>query len=98
MKQIGSDAAHLYHMLMDKKALTGTDHTRKLARAHPEIMKLRIDRERSNLEDMPRHVRKAVFDILDSYADGAVVREDGKWKKVALSDAFLQGPDYIFDE
>jgi len=79
VKQIGSDASQLYHLLLEKKLIHQTKHTLKLARQHPEITKLRFDQERSNLEDIPAHIRKKIFDILIQYADGAVQRKNHKW-------------------
>lgn len=98
VKQIGSDAAHLYHMLLDRKLIEANDFTRKAATEHPEILKLRFDMERSNLEDLPGYIRKPLFDILKIYADGAVRRIDKKWMDIHLNDDFLNEAKYKFDE
>ena len=94
IKQLGSDAAHLHYLLLRSGALPVTERTRKVSRAHPEILKLRFDRERSRLEDLPVHVRKPLFDILRTYADGAVRRVPGRWEPFGLTDEMLEEPKY----
>lgn len=98
VKQIGSDAAHLYFMMLDKDLIERNEFTRKAAKEHPEIMKLRFDEQRSSLEDLPQHIRKPLFDILSQYADGAVRRVGGKWVEVQTDDEFLNEVTYKFDE
>ncbi len=98
VKQIGSDAAHLYHLLIEKNRIKPNDHTRRLAKKHEEITRLRFDRERSNLEDLPEYVRKPLFDILYAYADGAVMRRDRRWEEIQLDDAFSNAVPYKLDE
>jgi hypothetical protein len=81
VKQIGSDAAHLYQILLDKGLIEDNDHTRKLAKSHPEIMQLRFDKERSKIEDLPAHIVKPLFAIFLEYAE-AVIRENQQWKTI----------------
>lgn len=64
VKQIGPDAAQLYHLLLEKGLVERSKETLKRARNHPEIMGLRFDKERSRMEDLPMHVRKPLFAIL----------------------------------
>ena len=98
IKQLGSDASHLYHLMLEKELIERNEFTLKAAKPHPEIMKLRFDAERSNLEDMPPHIRKPLFDILRRYADGATQRIDTKWTDVDFNDTFINTPKYKFDE
>jgi len=98
VKQIGSDAAHLYYMLLDKDLIETNEFTEKAAKKHTEIMKLRFDQERSNLEDMPEWVRKPLFSILHQYTDGAVERADNKWGTIEIDDNFLYRTKYRFHE
>jgi hypothetical protein len=72
VKQIGPDAAQLFHMLVEKQLIANTDHTKKLAKAHPQILKLRFDNERSMMSDLPMFVRKPLFQLLLPFSDGAV--------------------------
>ena len=98
IKQIGSDAAHLYFMLLEKKILESNEFTSKMAKEFPRVMQLRFDNERSTLEDIPWHVRKPLFDILGQYSDGAVVKIDHDWKEIELDDNFLNAIKYKYDE
>ena len=98
VKQIGSDAAHLYYILLEKNLIDRNEFTTKAARQHDEILKLRFDSERSKLEDMPSHIRKPLFQILNKYANGAVKSVDNHWIDIALNDAFLTETKYKFDE
>jgi len=98
VKQIGSDAAHLYYLLLKKNLISKNEFTRKVAKEHPEITKLRFDKGRSNLEDMPKYIRKPLFDILNQYADGAVKRLDNRWQEVNVNEEFLNELNYIIDE
>lgn len=86
VKQIGSDAAHLYHLLVEGGHLPVNEHTKRLAKQHPEIMNLRFDQERSRLDDLPAHILEPLFKIYESYAEGTVEREDRKWKPTNFSD------------
>ena len=94
VKQIGSDAAHLYYLLRRSGALPDTEHARRLARPHPEIMNLRFDGERSKLEDLPIPVRKPLFHILQQYANGCVHRTSRGWEDFDLNDQVLEQTKY----
>jgi 7-cyano-7-deazaguanine synthase in queuosine biosynthesis len=98
VKQIGSDAAHLYYLLLSKKLITRNEHSGKLAREHPQITKLRFDAERSNPEDLPLHIRQPLFNLLIQYADGAAKRMDNRWIDFELTDIFLNEKIYKLDD
>lgn len=98
VKQIGSDAAHLYYLLYEKNLIEHNEFTFKAAKTHSEIMKLRFDKERSNLEDIPSHIRKPLFDILSEYADGTVKRINNRWVEQRIDDNFLNEVKYKFNE
>jgi len=85
VKQIGSDAAHLYYLLTEKGAIQKNNFTKKIAREHNEIMMLRIHKQRSNLEDLPRYIIEPLFKILEQYSEGAVIFDDGKWQPVDIN-------------
>ncbi|WP_340065003.1 hypothetical protein [Ascidiimonas aurantiaca] len=86
VKQIGSDAAHLFHLLVSGKHIEVNEHTKRLAKAHPRIMHLRFDNERSKMEDLPLHIRKPLFSILAAYADGVSNQNERIWQDAHLSD------------
>ncbi|WP_339712315.1 hypothetical protein [uncultured Kriegella sp.] len=97
VKQIGSDAAHLYDLLLQKKLIERNEHTSKIGKPHPEIVKLRFDNERSLLSDLPKHIRKPLFTILSKYSDGAVRLLDRKWHTFIIEDEVLE-PVYFLDK
>lgn len=84
VKQIGTDAAHLYHLLVTKGLVEQNDFTRHLAKPHPQIEKLRFDRERSNPEDLPDFLPPKLYPLLMSYASGATVLKDRKWEDIDM--------------
>ncbi|MGW8194687.1 MAG: hypothetical protein ACWGOX_10530 [Desulforhopalus sp.] len=98
VKQLESDASHLFYLLLEKKLISKNQHTIKLAREHAEISKLRFDRERSNLADLPVSIRKPLFGLLGKYAEGAVMRIAHRWQEVCVDDSFLTAVPYKMDE
>jgi creatinine amidohydrolase/Fe(II)-dependent formamide hydrolase-like protein/7-cyano-7-deazaguanine synthase in queuosine biosynthesis len=79
IKQLGTDAAHLYHLLLDKNLIPKDSVNAGLARIHPQITKLRFDNERSTLNDLPQKLYKSLLEIYLHYADGSVQRQNKKW-------------------
>jgi hypothetical protein len=98
VKQIGSDASHLYYLMLRKKLIQQNVFTKQLAREHAEITKLRFDKERSNLEDLPKYIRNPLFNILSQYANGAVKRENKRWVDMKVDEEFLNEANYKWDE
>ncbi|WP_430934172.1 hypothetical protein [Saccharicrinis sp. 156] len=98
VKQIGSDASHLYHLLLSQNLIGKNEFTKKTAKEFPEITKLRFDKERSNLSDLPKYIRKPLFDILIQYADGAVLRKNKHWVDLKINNDFMNEYNYIIDE
>jgi hypothetical protein len=96
VKQIGSDAAHLYYLLLQNGLIPENEFTNQMAHAHPEILKLRFDRERSTLSDLPDDIRSPLFGILSQYADGAVQRVDKIWRELELTPEFLNSTEYKY--
>lgn len=90
VKQIGSDASHLYYILLQKGLISKNEHTRKLAKQHSEIIRLRFDNERSNLKDIPVYIRKEILRIFNSYSDGVVQYIDRKWQDVEIDEEFFK--------
>ncbi|MCB0842473.1 MAG: hypothetical protein KDE26_04310 [Bacteroidetes bacterium] len=97
VKQIGSDAAHLYHILTEKSLLPLNEHTKRLARQHPQIMQLRFDKERSNPADLPPHIREKIFPIYLQYANGMVKMKDHRWQEVEDGESLL-GAEYFLNK
>ena len=97
VKQNWCDTAHLYFMLLEKNLIERNEFAIKSAREHQEIMKLRFDNERSNLEDMPSSIRKPLFKILSEYTHDSVKRISKQWVDLKIDDAFLTETRYKFD-
>jgi hypothetical protein len=98
VKQIGSDAGHLYYLLLKKNLIEQNKFTLKVAKEHPEITKLRFDKERSNLEDMPEYIRKPLFNIFAEYSDGVVKRRNNRWVDIDIDEGFLNEVNYKLNE
>lgn len=98
IKQIDSDASHLYYLMLGKNLIKYNEFTSKFAKEHVEITKLRFDRERSTLEDLPGYIRKPLFDILSEYADGSVKRIGNQWVDFQMDQEFLNAANYKMDE
>jgi creatinine amidohydrolase/Fe(II)-dependent formamide hydrolase-like protein len=97
VKQIGPDAAQLFHMLVEKQLIANTDHTKKLAKAHPQILKLRFDNERSMMSDLPMFVRKPLLQLLLPFSDGAVQLKERKWNDIDVLNSNLIQQPYPFE-
>lgn len=95
VKQIGTDAKHLYHLLVEGGILPKNEHTARMAKAHPEIMHLRFDNERSRLEDLPAHVREKVLPLLEEYALGSMKMRERKWESTSVQELLEAAPEYI---
>ena len=94
VKQIGSDAAQLFHLLLTQGLIEDNEASRKNAKEHPQVMKIRFDKERSNLEDMPGHIRIPLFNILQQYAVGAVEMTGKKWQEIEINEQYLNSKPY----
>ncbi len=97
VKQLGMDAAHLYHMLLSKDLIERTPHTEKLAKEHPMIMKLRFDNERSMLSDLPSYIREDLLKVYLEYANGAAHLHDRKWQDIDILKSPLLDQPYPFE-
>ncbi len=98
IKQINSDASHLYHLLLTKHLITPNAHTKKMAGKHQEITCVRFDKERSRLEELPLYIRRPLFNLVEKYADGAVEKNGRIWKDIELDKTFLMAVPYKMDE
>lgn len=95
VKQLGSDAAHLYYLLLSKGHLKATEHSKKLAREYPEIVSLRLDQERSNSADLPLYIREPLYKILEKYSEGCVIQRKGKWYTFTPDKDYLNQPYFL---
>jgi hypothetical protein len=96
VKQLGSDAQQLFYLLLEKGLISDNPHTHKLAKKNPEIMQLRFDQERSNLEDMPEYIRERLLPLFQQYSEGAVRRIHHKWEAISLAELLAENIPYKF--
>lgn len=97
VKQLGQDAAHLFHLLLEKGFIEKNDHTTRLAKPHEQILKLRFDNERSMLSDVPSEIRKPLYQYFLQYSNGAVRLKDRKWKEFDVLNSKFIGVPYPFE-
>ncbi|MBT8187501.1 MAG: hypothetical protein KJO73_07420 [Croceitalea sp.] len=95
VKQIGPDASQLYHLLLLKNKLKANEHTLKLAKEHSEITMLRFDNERSLMSDLPKHIRKPLFTILEEYSDGLAQLTERKWHTFTDINKKMDAPYFL---
>jgi creatinine amidohydrolase/Fe(II)-dependent formamide hydrolase-like protein len=95
--QESAGAEHLVWMLEKQSILEHGRSSRHRAREHPEILKLRFDRERAPMDAVPTEMREPLFRIMLEYANGAVRRNGRAWLEIdALHDPGIHRP-YAFE-
>jgi creatinine amidohydrolase/Fe(II)-dependent formamide hydrolase-like protein len=75
-------ARHMFFLLAQKGLIDAKELPAKAVKAHPEILKLRIDAKTSPINAMPADLRKPLFRIILKHCDGAVSRSGHIWQKV----------------
>jgi creatinine amidohydrolase/Fe(II)-dependent formamide hydrolase-like protein len=83
--------------LLEKETIENTYHARKLAKEQPQIMKLRFDRERSLIKDIPVDLRNGVYKIFLEYAEGSVQLINKKWIEFDLLNSEEINAPYPFE-
>ena len=96
--QESAGAQHLNFMLGEKGLIQFKGRTKSVYKEHPEILKLRIDPERSPIEEIPREIRKGLFDVFDKYAEGMVKKQGRMWVDFNISDDPLLSSPYQFEK
>jgi len=79
VKQLGTDAQHLFYLLIQNGFIQDNAYTHKNSKKHPEVLKLRFDQIRSTLSDIPMIFREQVIRIFLDHAEGAVLSNKRKW-------------------
>jgi creatinine amidohydrolase/Fe(II)-dependent formamide hydrolase-like protein len=97
VKQIGQDASHLFFLLQQKGLIARNEHTDRMAKPHPQIVKLRFDNERSMLSDIPTAIREPLLRLLLPFTDGAAQLKDRKWKDIDILNSELLNAPYPFE-
>jgi creatinine amidohydrolase/Fe(II)-dependent formamide hydrolase-like protein len=83
LHQESAGAEHLTWMLREAGKLpSGADGaTAHKARPHPEVMRLRFDKDHSPPDAIPSALRGRLYPILLEHADGAVLRSGRTWRR-----------------
>ncbi len=71
----------LAFMLMEKELIPAVSKQEKNKLSHPEILKLRIDPERSPLKDIPADLQEPLLKIWFEYTEGALIKKNREWEK-----------------
>jgi creatinine amidohydrolase/Fe(II)-dependent formamide hydrolase-like protein len=75
---------HALSLLGERGVVPGVPASTAPGRRRPEVMKMRIDPERSPIEDVPPDLRGPLFRIFLEHAEGGVRREGRGWVDVDL--------------
>jgi creatinine amidohydrolase/Fe(II)-dependent formamide hydrolase-like protein len=70
---------HLMHLLRESGAIEYSLQGNRPPKPRPEVMKVRIDRERSPFDAVPVDLRRGLFRIFLEHADGAIKRTGRVW-------------------
>jgi creatinine amidohydrolase/Fe(II)-dependent formamide hydrolase-like protein len=95
--QESAGARQLLFMLAQKKLITLPGRAKRLVKAHPEVLAMRFDSERSPIDSIPMDLRIFLYRICLEYSDGAMERTGRQWKSYELlADPSLHRP-YTFE-
>ena len=70
---------HLMKMLVERGAVELSGKAARAVKARPEVMKVRIDNERSPVDAVPVDLRRGLYRIFLEHADGAIRRNGRVW-------------------
>lgn len=91
-------AKHLASLLFEKGLITEPRLGRVRSGKRPEVVKLRFHPDKSPIEEVPIEIRKPLYELLLSEAEGSVRRLGRQWVEFdLLSDPSLSSP-YPLDE
>ena len=98
LHQEAAGARQLLHMLLQGGLLPKNVKISGRIKPHPEVLKVRVDRERSPMSGVPVDLRRGVFQIFLDHAQGTVQRTGRRWVPIhPLDDPELYGP-YRFED
>jgi creatinine amidohydrolase/Fe(II)-dependent formamide hydrolase-like protein len=97
VKQFDTDAAHLYHLLLEKELIGRNGNYTRLAKAQPQIMKVRFDRDRNKLNEIPKALLQQLLPLYLQYADGVVMKKNRQWTDFDFPAELEKSPPYPFE-
>jgi creatinine amidohydrolase/Fe(II)-dependent formamide hydrolase-like protein len=95
--QEAAGVAHLAHMLQEQGRLEGPTLGGVRPRPHPEVLQVRIDRERSPLSAVPRDLVQALAPLFLEHSAGAVRHVGRVWVETDLQKEAEAPPPYPFE-
>ena len=97
VKQLESDAGHLYFLMRNKNLIPDECDAATKAKEHPPTMNLRFRKGISMPNDMPVNLYKELVPVYLQYAEGAVQRLQRSWVQLTPEALFAKGSTYPFD-
>jgi creatinine amidohydrolase/Fe(II)-dependent formamide hydrolase-like protein len=95
--QEAAGARQLLHMLLQRGLLPKDVKITGRVKSHPEVLKIRVDRERSPMSGVPVDLRRGLFQVFLDHAQGVVQRTGRVWVPIhPLDDPELYSP-YRFE-
>lgn len=86
-------AEHLMWELRSKGLMKESAKMARIAKPHPETLKMRFDRERSPMACIPQELRAPLYRIFGEHAAGAVRRQGKTWVEIdPLRDPAIHHP------
>jgi creatinine amidohydrolase/Fe(II)-dependent formamide hydrolase-like protein len=82
--QESAGAQQLNFMLSEQNLVDFPEKKKHKLKKHPEILNLRLDPERSPIDEIPREIRKGIFQIFLKYSEGAVKKQGRLWMETDL--------------
>jgi len=79
INQEAAGERHLRHMLTEQGRLPREGKLKGRIKAYPEVLKVRLDGERSPMDGIPVDLRRGLFQIYLEHADGALRRTGRVW-------------------
>jgi creatinine amidohydrolase/Fe(II)-dependent formamide hydrolase-like protein len=99
-KEIHQESAgvkQMLFMLSEKGLIDSTKIKKSKLIPHQEILKVRIDPERSPISDIPLDLRQPLYKIFLEHADGSIKKTGRIWQEIdILNDKAINEP-YIFE-
>ena len=95
--QEAAGVAHLAHLLQEQGRLEGPTLGGVRPRPHPEVLQVRIDRERSPLSTVPRDLLQPLARLFLEHSAGAVRRVGRVWVATDLRKDVETPPPYPFE-
>jgi hypothetical protein len=79
LRQDAASAEHLAYMLSQKGLIPPKSGNALEMKAHPEVMQVMIDKDKSPLDEIPADIRAGLLQIYLEHAESVVERQGKAW-------------------